>query len=233
MKFISHFPLFIFVFLAYNLVIFVKKELVLTEVITVQEAPAEIQAPAETTEAPAETTDAPAETTDAPAETTDAPAETTDAPAQGGTDQPAEAEAGEPASAAEQDPLPDLSEQEASSMEKVTILQPKPLFEVQLPSDAVWRPTMGDFLIIFAILVLYVELFKSTKTGSATIVEHVFSLFVFLGFGLEFLLVERAGSSTFLIVTILSFVDVVAGFTITISTARRDFGLGAHGAPSG
>jgi hypothetical protein len=38
----------------------------------------------------------------------------------------------------------------------------------------------------------------------------------------EFIVAERAATSTFLILTALSFVDVVGGFTITIRTAQRD-----------
>ncbi len=38
----------------------------------------------------------------------------------------------------------------------------------------------------------------------------------------EFIVAEKAATSTFLILTALSFVDVVGGFTITIRTAQRD-----------
>jgi hypothetical protein len=36
------------------------------------------------------------------------------------------------------------------------------------------------------------------------------------------------GDSTFLFLTIMSFIDVIAGFTITIAAARRDFALGGR-----
>jgi uncharacterized membrane protein len=35
------------------------------------------------------------------------------------------------------------------------------------------------------------------------------------------------GTSVFLMLTLMCFVDVVAGFTVTISAARRDFGFEA------
>jgi len=38
----------------------------------------------------------------------------------------------------------------------------------------------------------------------------------------------REGDSTFLLLTIMAFIDVIAGFTITIAAARRDFGLGSN-----
>jgi hypothetical protein len=34
---------------------------------------------------------------------------------------------------------------------------------------------------------------------------------------------EQAGTATFLILTTMQLLDVMAGFTITVSTARRDF----------
>jgi hypothetical protein len=39
---------------------------------------------------------------------------------------------------------------------------------------------------------------------------------------IEFLLVQRAGTSTFFLLMIISLVDVMAGFIVTIRTAQRD-----------
>jgi hypothetical protein len=38
----------------------------------------------------------------------------------------------------------------------------------------------------------------------------------------EFLLVRQAGTSTFFILMIISMVDVLGGFTVTLRTAQRD-----------
>jgi len=43
---------------------------------------------------------------------------------------------------------------------------------------------------------------------------------------IEFLIVDRVGNTTFLILTLMAFADVVTGFTVTISTAKRDFTTG-------
>jgi hypothetical protein len=48
---------------------------------------------------------------------------------------------------------------------------------------------------------------------------------LFLGMTIEFISVQRAATSTFLILVALSFVDVIGGFTITIRTAQRDIAL--------
>lgn len=106
----------------------------------------------------------------------------------------------------------------------------KELFSVSLPSKAKMPVSAHEFLLILAVFFLYIELFKSTRTANATIVEHVLSLLVFMAFFVELIVFRPAGTPTFLIMTLLSFLDVIAGFTITISTARRDFGMGGHAA---
>jgi hypothetical protein len=55
--------------------------------------------------------------------------------------------------------------------------------------------------------------------------DHVLSMILFLGMTIEFISVQRAATSTFLILVALSFVDVIGGFTITIRTAQRDIAV--------
>ena len=81
-------------------------------------------------------------------------------------------------------------------------------------------------MLLLGVLTLYIELVKSTKTGSITLIEHALSMVVFIACLMEFILVEQAGTSTFLILTLMSLLDVVAGFTITVASARRDFTMG-------
>jgi hypothetical protein len=104
----------------------------------------------------------------------------------------------------------------------------EPLFSVTLISEAVWSPTISDLLIILGVIFLYFEIFKSTRSGTTSIIEHGISMGTFLAFLIIFLTVKDAGSSTFLILTLMSLLDVVGGFTVTISTARRDLGVGHH-----
>jgi hypothetical protein len=71
----------------------------------------------------------------------------------------------------------------------------------------------------------YIEIFKATRPNNFSILDHVFSLLVFIAFLIEFIAFPQAGNSTFFLITLMAFIDVVAGFTVTISTARRDIGL--------
>jgi hypothetical protein len=101
-----------------------------------------------------------------------------------------------------------------------------PIFEMALPSGSVWEPSWGGMFIMLGVVTLYVEILKSTRTGTGTIIEHALSMMVFILFFLEFLLWDKAGNSTFLIITLMSLLDVVAGFSITVASARRDFTMG-------
>ena len=64
--------------------------------------------------------------------------------------------------------------------------RPQAIANVPLISGAVWRPLPADILLLIAVFVLYVELFKSTRTSVSSIVEHVLSMFVFIAFLVEF-----------------------------------------------
>jgi hypothetical protein len=103
---------------------------------------------------------------------------------------------------------------------------PAKLFDLSLPSGAAWNLTSSDIFVILGIITLYIEIVKSVRTGTGTIVEHVLSVVVFILFLILFLLVTAAGTSTFMIITLMSLLDVIAGFTITVASARRDFSMG-------
>ena len=89
-------------------------------------------------------------------------------------------------------------------------------------SGGVWTMSLADLLILFALLVLFVEVLKATRTSNASVLDHLLSTFVFVVFLVEFLLVERAASSLFFILTAIALVDVLAGFAISLRAASRD-----------
>lgn len=101
------------------------------------------------------------------------------------------------------------------------------LFSATLLSGAAWTMSLGQFLIALGLIVLFAEMFKATRTGTASILDHALSMIVFVIFVIEFLAAKEAGNSTFLILGLMSLVDVIAGFSITIVAARRDLAVGA------
>jgi hypothetical protein len=94
---------------------------------------------------------------------------------------------------------------------------------ITLTSGAVWTVTTEDILIGLAILLLPLEILKATKIGVRSVVDHILSMTVFVVMLIEFLLVKQAGTSTFFLLMMVSVVDVIAGFIVTLRTAQRDF----------
>ena len=100
------------------------------------------------------------------------------------------------------------------------------IYEFKLPSQRVVILTVSDAFIMASLFFLYIETFKATRTSVISIIDHAFSLLAFVVFLIEFLVIPRLGNPTFLIMMLASLMDVVMGFTVTISTAKRDFTMG-------
>ncbi len=89
-----------------------------------------------------------------------------------------------------------------------------------------WVLTKGDALLVLSIAVLFMEILKSTSTGTATIMNHALSMIVFIVCLMLFLLDPNFATSVFFILTVMALLDVLAGVVVTIVSARRDFGVG-------
>ena len=96
------------------------------------------------------------------------------------------------------------------------------IFTVEMVSGARWTMTLGDIMICVGIAFLFCELWKATKVGRYSALDHMFSTLVFVAYLVEFIVVRQAADSVFFILMVISFVDVVAGFLISLSSARRD-----------
>ena len=94
-----------------------------------------------------------------------------------------------------------------------------------LISGATWVLHASDLLLILGLILLYVEIFKATGTTASSVVNHTLSMLVFVAFVVEFITVGRAGTSTFFLLALMALMDVIAGFTVTIVSARRDLAL--------
>ena len=100
------------------------------------------------------------------------------------------------------------------------------LFDLQIVSGARWLFTVADLLLAVSLVLLFVEILKSTRTGASSIVDHMLSTMVFIGCLIEFLMVREAATSTFFLIMLMALIDVVAGYSVTIRAARRDFSVG-------
>lgn len=97
-----------------------------------------------------------------------------------------------------------------------------PLFSVPIPSGSPWQVSMGDLFLAGALVVLFVELLKSTNSQRAVIVNHSLSMLLFVACLVEFLLAPAFATSTFFLLTLMVLLDVLAGFIVTIMSARKD-----------
>ena len=93
-------------------------------------------------------------------------------------------------------------------------------------SGAVWTMTLGDLVILAALICLFFEMLKSTLSSRGSLMNHMLSMLVFVGFLVEFLLVRDAATQLFFSVMVIAFIDVVAGFTISNRAAGRDVSIG-------
>ena len=101
------------------------------------------------------------------------------------------------------------------------------VFEVPLVSGP-WEMKVGDILITLSLVMLFIELVKSAGSGTATIINHGLSMLVFVAAMALFLLVGRFGTSVFFLIMMMTLMDVVAGFVVTIVAARRDLAVGGE-----
>ncbi len=100
------------------------------------------------------------------------------------------------------------------------------VFSIGMLSGSNWSLTAGDLMLVLGLVCLFFEVIKSTNTGRNSVIEHMASTALFVVFLIEFLLFAPAASSTFFILMIMALVDVVAGFTISITGAGRDVTMG-------
>ncbi|MDQ6433964.1 hypothetical protein RB623_07885 [Mesorhizobium sp. LHD-90] len=99
------------------------------------------------------------------------------------------------------------------------------IFSLTMMSGGVWTMTAGDLLIVVALVLLFIEMMKSTRSSNASIIDHLLSTFVFVAFLVEFLLVRNAAHPVFFTLMMIALIDVLAGFSVTIRTAGRDLNL--------
>ena len=96
------------------------------------------------------------------------------------------------------------------------------IFLIHLPSGADWFFSVNDLVLTLSLIFLYFEIFRSTYTDTGSILNHSLSLVVFVICLIEFIVFKPLANSTFFLIMLMTLIDVIAGFTVTISSARRD-----------
>jgi hypothetical protein len=96
------------------------------------------------------------------------------------------------------------------------------LFSLEMHSGVEWPITPGDLLIVLGLVLMFIELLKSTSSRKVAIINHSLSMLLFIACLVEFLLLEACATSVFFILSLMVLLDVLAGFIVTIMSAKRD-----------
>ena len=101
------------------------------------------------------------------------------------------------------------------------------LFTIPMASGAGWSVGVGDMILFLSLILLFFELLKSTSSQKVAIVNHALSMILFVVCLVEFLLIKGFATSTFFLIVTMVMLDVLAGFIVTIISARKDLEFGA------
>ncbi|MGI8526591.1 MAG: hypothetical protein ACR2K5_10525 [Pseudolabrys sp.] len=96
-----------------------------------------------------------------------------------------------------------------------------PVTGMQMASGVEWTMSPGDILIACSVLLLFGEMLKSTRIGMRTVIDHGLSMLLFVAMIVEFILVKQAATATFFLLLVISAIDVLAGFAVTLRSAQR------------
>lgn len=108
------------------------------------------------------------------------------------------------------------------------------IWRVHMMSGGDWAFTPAVAIIAGSVAILLVEILRAARRASRrTITDHVLSMILFVAMLVEFMTVKGVASATFFLLLVISFVDVAAGFAVSIRTARSDIRLDQFGGGAG
>lgn len=92
---------------------------------------------------------------------------------------------------------------------------------IPLMSGARWSLGVGEAIILLALIFLFIELMKATWRRGISISDQALSTLVLIICVVQFLMIEKAATSVFLVITVAAFIDVIAGFVVALRPPRR------------
>lgn len=114
----------------------------------------------------------------------------------------------------------------SATTDSLLFMQQK-LFSLAMPSHgSLWVVCVGDIVLFVGLVCLFFEVLKSTGSGNTILLNHTFSMIVFIVCLVEFLLLHPFATSTFFLLMIMTALDVLGGFIVTTISARKDIGNG-------
>lgn len=98
-----------------------------------------------------------------------------------------------------------------------------PLFTLPLLSGVTWGVSFNDLILALGIILLLFEFARASRPGAKYAMDHILSLVVLGAAGAEFLWLAPFGTSAFVLLVLLTFVDFLGGLTLSLRhrAARR------------
>jgi hypothetical protein len=99
------------------------------------------------------------------------------------------------------------------------------VYSIGLASGAMFTLRAGDIFTLAGLVALFFEMLKAARLGAGTIIDHMLSTAAFVVALVAFLLVGFCGTASFFLLMVMTLIDVVAGFSVSIFAARRDYSV--------
>ncbi len=99
-------------------------------------------------------------------------------------------------------------------------------FDYVLYTHKTLQITVDNAFIYIGLFFLLIEIYKAATTKSFNSLESLFSIVVAIIYLILFITTKFAHNSTFLMLTIMAFIDGLGGFIIELNAAHRDIIFG-------
>jgi hypothetical protein len=96
---------------------------------------------------------------------------------------------------------------------------------IKMISGEEWVLSFGDILLVFSLLMLFIETLKSSGSDHRTMINHGLSMLVLVVALVEFIVLRGFGTSVFFFITVMALFDTVGGPLISIVASRRDWAM--------
>lgn len=114
--------------------------------------------------------------------------------------------------------------QELEFLKGIDLNTPVLIYHLSDNRDFIIR--VRELFLIVGSLALFIEVAKAATSRSFGATETLLSFVVAVVFVVMFFLVPWAQNATFLVLSLMSFIDATGGFIIELNAARRDFSIG-------
>lgn len=94
-------------------------------------------------------------------------------------------------------------------------------FALPLASKTSMVVTWGHFIMMVSVIILFMEIVKSTVPSNAQLVDNGLSVVVFIFVFILWLLVRPYGTSEFFVITMMCLLDFLAGSIIMTRISQR------------